>query len=67
MRLFTSWMTDPCFHVLAIAILLVYVAMRSGSDASSRAGEDAMCHNCERVHGELDTCPMLPAVHLAAH
>jgi hypothetical protein len=71
MKLFTSWITDPCFHVLAVVILLVYVAMLSGSDAPSRDGEDVACQSCERVHGELQTCPMLPAippvVHLAAH
>ena len=58
MRLFTSCITDPCFHVLAVVMVLIYVAMGSGSDAQSRAVENAICQSCRREHGELEACPL---------
>jgi hypothetical protein len=70
MKLLTSSISDPFVHVLAIGLLLVYLAMTAGGETKANAGDDVYCQRCQSSHGEFDAClapTARPAVSLAAH
>lgn len=63
MKTLLGWLCDPYVHILVIGLILVRLAMGSGTEGSSRRATAQFCERCGDYHdGWNGQCRITAAV-----